>query len=715
MTDQAKLKRRDFLRLSALAAGGALLAACSQQPAATDAPAPTTAPDATAEPTAPVVESTKVSEPTVVAVAQYTESPMLAEMVAQGKLPPVDERLPENPRVAKHGWQTPGKYGGYMQLSVGFEWGLTYFPAEQFAYGSSPLQYKDDGLRIEPGTCESWDFNAEATELTLHYRKGLKWSDGTPWTTKDFMFWWNDMVLDPDHGAEAPSGFWDGAGNRVEVVQVDDFTVKIKYSVPTPLALDQIAMNIKGLWGGSDWMGVPEHYFKNLHPKYNAEMADFAKFDEALAFFTNPDVPTLNAWKVKKYEQGQRIVWERNPFYYVVDEEGSQLPFLDGFVNTNYMNADVEKLAWLEGKVDFGQFGPFGLPEIPTVKDSYETSKVNVYLWSFGSGTGPGFVFNQDYHEEKYRKLFNDPRFLKALSHACNREEYRKVHTLGYGDLTTGTMSSRAIEFNIDDSGRSWYQQWRDNAVAYDPAKAAALLDELGLKDVDGDGLREFADGSKMELTLDYQGAQGDLIPSIELMDRDWKAAGLNTRLNPVPPDSFNDLFISGKIMGYGNYDAADGPNCILFPAHIVPSGTYGWAPMQGYYYGNRKSEAGLTQKDVDPWERNPAWREPDPGSPIAKLQELLDQSYLEPDAMKRYQLVYEMVKIHIESGPFMIGVVADVPTVVLCKADLKNVPTDAELKLYALGGFTGPWIIPTPGTYDPETWYFENPEAHMI
>jgi peptide/nickel transport system substrate-binding protein len=96
-------------------------------------------------------------------------------------------------------------------------------------------------------------------------------------------------------------------------------------------------------------------------------------------------------------------------------------------------------------------------------------------------------------------------------------------------------------------------------------------------------------------------------------------------------------------------------------------------------------------------------------------LQDLLDKANLEPDTIKRYQLVYEMIKIHIEHGPFMVGVASDVPQVVLWKEDLKNVPTEQDLKTHALGGFTGPWIIPSPGTYDPETWYFVNPEAHAI
>jgi peptide/nickel transport system substrate-binding protein len=275
-------------------------------------------------------------------------------------------------------------------------------------------------------------------------------------------------------------------------------------------------------------------------------------------------------------------------------------------------------------------------------------------------------------------------------------------------------MAPQAIEFNIDDEGRKWYADWRDSAVAYDPEKAIALLDEAGLIDVDGDGLREFADGSKMRLELDYQGAQGDIVGPIEMMARDWQAVGLDVYLNPVPPDSFRPQYDAGKLMSWVNYDASDGPNCVIYPAHIVPSGSYGWAPLEGRYYAfSRNQPEKLIDEEKSPWDRTEPWMEPEPGGPIEQLQQILDKAKAEPDPMQRHKYVYEMIKVHIEYGPFMIGLAANTPQVIVFKQDLKNVPLQDDLQKHALGGFTGPWIIPSPGTYDPESWYFANPEMH--
>src|SRR5690606_28420232 len=101
---------------------------------------------------------------------------------------------------------------------------------------------------------------------------------------------------------------------------------------------------------------------------------------------------------------------------------------------------------------------------------------------------------------------------------------------------------------------------------------------------------------------------------------------------------------------------------------------------------------------------------EPEPDGPIKKLWEIYDQSKVEPDELKRQQLVWDMIKIHISDGPFFMGSVANYPQVMVVKKDLKNVPRRENL---AQAGAVNPWIHPTPAVYDPETWYWENPDEH--
>jgi peptide/nickel transport system substrate-binding protein len=101
---------------------------------------------------------------------------------------------------------------------------------------------------------------------------------------------------------------------------------------------------------------------------------------------------------------------------------------------------------------------------------------------------------------------------------------------------------------------------------------------------------------------------------------------------------------------------------------------------------------------------------EAEPDGPVKKLWDLYNEAKVEPDEMKRTQLVWEIFKIHISDGPFIMGCVANYPQVMVIKKDLRNVPRKENL---ALGGFVNPWIHPTPAVYDPECYYWENPEAH--
>jgi len=708
MNTRAKLSRREFLRLSAMAAGSAALAACGPKVTSTAAP--------TAVPTAPPVATAVPAATIATAVSKYKEAPMLAKLVAEGQLPPVDQRLPKNPLVVNHGWLTPGKYGGIMQWATSYEWGLTHFPIES-AYGNSPLRWLKDGLEIGAGTADSWEMNADATEFTLHFREGLRWSDGEPVTTEDVMYWWEDMVLNPDHPEVAPDSLKSGTGTVAELTAVDAQTIRMKFDVPSPLTFAKIASWVKWLFG-SDYWTAPKHYLKQFHPKYNAQYTDFAAHDEKSFSGGNPDLPTMTGWRLMAYEQGQRVVWERNPYYYCVDAQGNQLPYMDGFVNTNYQNGETEKLSILEGKVDFSQWSPFSLADIPTLRDEYSRSKVDVRLWNQGTGTGASCWLSLDYKEEAYRNLFAQPQFRKALSHALNREEARKVIYLGNGELTTGTDGSSIIEFNVNDEAKSYFKQWRDSAVTYDTDLANSLLDELGLKDVDGDGFREFPDGQELEITIDFDGSAapgGEYVIRNEMIARDWSAVGIKARANPVAPDSFVVNFSSGQGMSYANTSVDDAISILLYPVMMVPVNNFlGWAPLQGQWNALRGTDQENVDQDKDPWERNPPWREPEPGGVVEQLQMLLDQAKVEPEAMKRHQLVWKMIKLHIEQGPFFYGVVYNLPSITLVKDGLLNVPTREDLDRYAAGGLTGPWQCPSPATYDPESWYFDVPEDHV-
>ena len=737
MGTEPKLDRAQFLRLSAIAAVTTVAAACAPPASpstpsagATTAPQPTSAPapQATAAPAAtatpqPVATSAAIGKATEVSIqnAKYKEAPMLADLVKAGKLPPVDQRLPDKPYVVPHPWLSVGKYGGQllMACSDNSGWGVARYIQESM-YGHSLLRWLKDGLEIGPGLVESWETNKDLSEFTLHFRKGLKWSDGQPWSVDDILFWWEDEVQTPDLKELPPDEARSGKGTLFKMTKVDDTTLKLTYDAPTPLTIDRLAMWVKrGI--GPRWMD-PKHYLQQFHPKYNPSV-DKTKwttdFLDKREFAKNPDCPTMTGWMLKQYTPGQISVWTRNPFYWCVDKEGNQLPYIDGITQTNVQDPQVLRLQYAQGKVDYvhGNFTPLTLADVSTLKQAQAQSKLDVRFWDGGDGTGSAWFFSYDYFEPKMRKLIREPKFRQALSIAVNRDKIQKAVYYDTGEKTTGTMSPKALEFHVE-GGQEVYQSWRDSYLKYDPEAAKKLLDEIGVKDVNGDGFREMPDGSPLKVTLDYKADQdpnGYHVKKDELVAADWKAIGIDAKLNPVTPTAWDDLWAAGKTMTNANWGVGDGPNCLVYPQWLVPIEETRWAPLEGKFYAVRGTPAENAEQNVDPYKRKPPRMAPDKGGPVEKIWQLYDQTKTEPDQLKRTKLVWDIMKIHISDGPFFSGTVANTPSIILVKDGLKNVPTRDDLgpKNNYQYGFTGPWIIPSPAVYDPEAYYWENPDEH--
>ena len=731
MKSGKKVGRRDFLRLSAVAAGGAVVVACGgstapsgNAPTAASGSAPTAAsggaptappsgPGPTVGPVATREGSGTVKATAIPPSAKFSESPTLAARVQAGDLPALADRLPKNPYVVPHKWLKPGKYGGTMQMGGQGtdEFGTSGFVQESM-YGHSPLRYLEDGLKIGPGLAESWGPNADQTEWTFKFREGLKWSDGEPWTTADIMYWWEDMVLNEEHPETPPDEARSGKNTLAKFTATDDVTLTITFDAPAPLTADRIAMWVNRRIGPA-WM-EPKHYMMKFHPKYNKALAGkkdwFNNHDLKREFGRIPGTPTMTGWMLKAYKTGQFSQWERNPYYYAVDREGNQLPYIDNINFTPYQDKEVMKLQFQEGKVDFvnGGHTPLDLTDVAGLQSSKGRSKLEVRFWDSGSGTGSIYFFSYDYFEPKMRALIRNPKFRKAMSHAINRDEIQKVVYFTTGEKTTGTMSPKAIEYSVNDEGKKVYAQWRDSAIKYDPAMAKALLDEIGAVDKNGDGLREMPDGTKLTVTLDYPADTGnEHISKNNVIAKNWKAVGIDAKLNPIPPTSYTAQWLAGKIMSKTAWEVGDGPNHLVYPQWVVPLESSRWAPLEGEMYNVRGTPAEKLQLDLDPYKRTPPRMAPEKGGSVERLWAIYDKSKIETNPMGRHKLVWDMIKIHVEDGPFYFGTVANTPRIILVKQGLMNVPLKTDL---AQGGFCNPWIHPVPAVYDPETFYWETP-----
>jgi len=674
-----------------------LLAACGGD-VAVEEPAEDAAAEEAAEETAE--EAAPADAETVPAEG---EAPMLAELVEAGELPPVDERLPVDPLVIDLPWAEIGNYGGVLRRTTTDS---DFEDTSQDMYGHSPVHWTEGGSAVGPGLASSWESNEDATEWTFSFREGTRWSDGEPFTVDDILFWWEDMALNQEHPEPIPS--WALAGGApMQAEKIDDYTLRFTFAGPAPLTEFQLAQYVMG-GVGPGFGPFPRHYLEQFHPDYS-DAADFEEFVEMQDWWINPERPVLNAWMPVSVEPGSRMILERNPYYYAVDPAGNQLPYIDRFEVTFSENAEVLKLRIFNGEVNVHIHPHLSLRDLSLLRENEENGDYRLLLWDNGAGGAPAWGINWNQPDEEKREIVRTTQYRRALSHAMNRERIQTVSFLGLGEaLSTGTMSPNAAQFNRTEQGQEMLQQWREFAVEYDPELAMSLLDEIDVVDQDGDGWRDLPSGAPLEVRIDFPAGNTQFIETAELIREDWQNVGLNAVVNTVPGEQLGVMTTGATydIRLYGG-GAPDGPDLLTYPAWLISySSTGRWAPLYGAWMSVQGTPEEGTELDLDPRDRTPAREGPPADDPMMQMWELYQQAIVEPDVEARDQLVFDIIQIHIEQGPFLLGGVADPPNIVIASNSLHNVPTREEIPN---GGWLGPWVIGMPGaiTY-PEVYYLE-------
>ena len=615
---------------------------------------------------------------------------MLAELVKAGKLPPVDERLPKDPPVVVP-VESVGQYGGTWH---GVSWDNS-IPNFKMKLYDPPVRWKPDYTGYEPGLAVSYEWSDDGKTITFRFREGVKWSDGEPFTMKDMKFWWEDLALNEEYRViQVPWWARNSDGTPVTMEFPDDYTWVIKFDKAQwimPYVLAQ------GFWEWEPLM-KPMHYLQQFHPKYNSAGA-YEDLDKKDRWWENPDYPTLFAWHVVAYKVGELTTLERNPYYWKVDTEGNQLPYIDRLEVEIIPDPEVRTLQISQGKYEASFRGTDDPRNIPFLLEQAEANDYHIQEgWMNGAGAWPGWLINQDYHEEQdydpaketpkakeIRELLRNKLFRKGLSVALNRQRLIDVVWDGIGTPQQGTISPQAWHFQSE-KGKKVFEEWAAADAEYDPELAKQRFDEIGFKDVDGDGFRELPSGEKFELILDLSDWGGKLVAteSTEVFARDLEAVGIKTIINNVigQPDANlrgNYGLYMLRNMHMSEIDLWTYPDWV-FPLRGGGEGSRAF-PMQGLYYQTGGKEG---------WE-------PAPDSPAAKLQAIYKQGLEEPDIEKRHELVYEAIRIHIEEGPFALGASGDQPMPVVVKNNFHNVPTY---------GVLGPWAPGSPGNTHPEQYW---------
>ena len=447
---------------------------------------------------------------------KYKEAPMLAELVAAGKLPPVEERLPFEPKV-KEVVEEIGQYGGNINtFAINMD---SWADMAETTNGSAFMMDLTPDNEIVPDLAKGYELSADGKSMTLFMREGAKWSDGEPFTADDVMFMFEDMIWNDDVET------WSLYQRVNRAIKVDDYTVRFEMDDPYP-----ILPVVMVTWpGGEIDTYAPKHYLEKWHIKYNSDAEELAKeegygswweaFNTHQHFYPNTfdiEQPTMMPWMFKAQTSTVKQ-FERNPYFHQIDPAGQQLPYIDTVV-VSAVAKDVYQAKIMAGEADIAVSN--------TSMEVYSLYKENESRGGYRTVPVPGvfaseaaFSINQNYPDPEYREIFNDVRFRQALSTAINREEINETVYFGLATPRQATTNPNA----------SFYKpQWgEDHPYAqYDPAKANDLLDEMGLTKRDSDGFRLGPDGNALQLLVEYAEAFTD--PTIfELMKEYWEAAGL--------------------------------------------------------------------------------------------------------------------------------------------------------------------------------------------
>jgi len=594
-----------------------------------------------------VIESPQVPMP-----AALLEPPSLHRDVAAGTLPSIGDRLPKVPRViVMDGYRTPGNQGGTLQTLVS----RTKDSRLLYVFGYARLVVFNPKFELEPDIAEKVEVE-DGRKFTFHLRPGHRWSDGQPFTSEDFRFWWEEVATNAKVSPFGPPTTLSVDGELPTVEFPDATTVVYTWSRPNPFFLPALA--------GARPLEIftPAHYMRQFHadfadPKELEEKvkaagvkdwsALYRKSDSAYEMDT-PAFPTLQPWQVETPPPSKRIVATRNRYFHRIDQLGRQLPYIDQFVLAVTSSALIPTKTGA-GETDLQARG-ISFNDYTFLKRSTKTNSSEISLWKTVRGSQLALYPNLNVNDPAWRKLLRDVRVRRALSLAINRKEINNVIYFGLG--LPGNQSALP--------GSPFYRQELRQAWAdYDLKQANALLDEAGLDRRDDDGFRLLPDGRRFEVVVETAGENPEEVDVLQLIRDSWQEIGLKMFIKSSSRDVLRNRIFAGETtigMWFGYENAlitADLP-----PNEFVPvmQNSYQW-PKWGQYVETR----GKAGEAVD----------------LPAAEELMAAYGDWTDATDRDGREAAWRKIlQINSDQvFTFGLVAEVPQPVVAKHDLHNLP----------------------------------------
>lgn len=569
-------------------------------------------------------------------------------------LPPIAERVPSEPLVVdlEAKGRTIGKHGGSLDTFIGRAKDVRLINV----WGYARLVGYNKELELVPDILEDVEVE-DGRIFTLHTREGHKWSDGDPFDAEDIRYYFEDVV---SNDKLTPSGLppfllVNGKGPKFEVL--DDTTVRFTWDEPNPLFLPELAKS------RPPFIYRPSHYLSKFHEKYGdpafieAEAAKVkarswaplhAKKDD-MYNARNVELPSLQPWVRQRDDSDLRFILQRNPYYHRVDSTGQQLPYIDQIVMT------VADGKLIPAKAQAGesnlQARNLSFSDITVLKKGEKLNDYVTALWSNTKGSEISILPNLTVKDPGWRELVRDTRFRRALSLGIDRTLLNRVLFFGLGTAGNDTVLASSPLHKAE-----YTSKWAD----YDPEQANALLDEIGLTERNGEGIRLMPDGRPLEIIVETAGEAQVQEDALELVTEMWREIGIKLYAKPSQRDNLRERSITGQLLMSVWWGLENGiPTSEMPPDDLAPvhGDVLSWHAWGDYY--ETGGEGG----------EKPDW------PPAARLMELYEAWLVSKTPEERTKIWEEMLQIHADET-IRIGLVSGVRQPVVVN-NVENVPLE--------------------------------------
>lgn len=614
-----------------------------------------------------------------IAIDTFSQSPYLDDQ----DLPPVAERVSATPWVLDPE-DTVGQFGGIWRTAlIGGQ--DTAWLDRTVAYDNL-VSWSPDWTEVIPNVAQAFEASEDGSQFTFHLREGMKWSDGALFTSADIEFYVNNFYRNEE--------LTSSLGNNPYTVEVqDELTFTVIYEAPNGFALQNMCEA-----AGAEWVRYPRHYLEQFHADFNTENLDqlveeagAADWVELFrlkgagipgtpydARWSNPDLPRLNSWQlVEPYGEGTRVSFVRNPYYWKVDPNGQQLPYLDEVIFDVLEDPEVLLLRASSGEIDFHARHINEVTNKPVLAENRERGNYEFFDLVPSSMNTAVFALNLTHKDEAMREIFQNKDFRVGLSHAIDRQEVIDVVYVSQGEPWQLAPREDTPWFN---------QELAKQFTEFDTELANQHLDKV-LPDKDENGMRLMSNGEPFSFVVEVASTYPLWLDVSNLVVSYWNDVGVNVSLKP------EDRSLMYTRKNANEHDCVvwggDGglQDAILDPRWYFPfSLESNWAIAWAIWYEQTA---------------NPQAEPMEPPPDIKQQMELYDEIKVTPDPAVQNELFRELLAIAQETYN-AVAVSLPAPGFGIKKTNMRNVmPT-----------MPSAWLYPTPAPSLPMQYFYDDQES---